>query len=1357
MIDTYKIRNESNLLSNELIFPLISYIQHSSLVMMATVCINKIFYDNLVSDLGRTNYNYQARSNTINYSKAVESNCIGLVQLRNTIKGIKSYKTIKNIKKNSMASLPNINLFNGTEENPFIYSKKPTLNQNNLSYIQRDASIHSLESTFNMNEEITINNYSRDDINHSLILKKISQRNLIKVVDEIGEKRTCKYKFLLVSSDNLIPDLMSNEYLNNFAYLPLLESNKKTLFFNENNIEEVYSTLQIPKEKKIRETTKISFDDIKTIVTENCNSNDNSVGIYQDVLHGLRFKIFHEKTDLKQGKNKVCDYFINIYSDFISLNQEQFKKIRCINEGHFMKFKKYLSDNTNLEIKSPSILMYSLENAIKLKYSLIKSNEIRHEHKVKLIANIITNLAKVLNNNYNIDNIVSIKNQFERYGLNSSFDIFVLKKLKSTQISNVIKLNILCKLIKKVVYFHEGLSLELNKCLFSLALSEKMGFDEKTLKYLKDQNISNFHIFQIFHVVLSVLDLQSSSFEYSSFFYKNLNFFAFLRIMKYELINEQFKLIDDFTQKNSVQGFITDLFDTANKHSFMFLSFLEETFNITIDPHIKFQASISRENFLTNFKLEHLQEDQYIPKTYIDVNNIAYYLFAKCLSNSQTIDSYRDHLITPKITSLIDPQTRKETANILCRHSKDTKPISTLETSNNELNIARLKNDDNSVNDVKELKRNKEKIQENRKISTNLLNNDPTKKKLNHLNLQMNSNNIMKINYINHKYVEEKKFGLREIKKNNLKNKKKLSLINTSDTVICEGPSNKSFYLENIEMPFPALLYKLKFLEEEKIKIKININKYLCNKYSINRIEILNDWRTQLEILFSEYYSLSSSESLILDIYILQFINAYFVDSDITRSKELVIRIKEMLRSILLYSPERLAIVSFLEGLIVESRNYVESEEFYSKSLVIMLLLYGDPRGRGCSGKVFMLNPLWKLSRQTCILENSVIHEYFKEFFYAQDYILKTYFDKKSANNNNNSPEESSDDVTNEPIKINTAIFKYNHQRDLEVYKVHNTSENNILIDENDHIINNSAFEYNRLSQDNFEIVKHIYFHFPPISDVKTSYSKYFKSMNYVNFLVKNLPILNLSSRKWNDDTLTSLNIFNINNSTEIMSQSVMSFHTHFSQKSFNTSRKAKERIFSPYLYENILERLNFRLSPPHGVMMTWGQNMKNETSHDYYEKVFLPRLCFKLKEEEIVSASCGWDFSLALTKDKNIFSWGNNESGQCGVDPMVKVIANPKKIDTLNDVKMITCGNEHALALLNDGELYSWGKGNGGVLGFEYENAMYYPHKLEGFNFESISSGSLHNLALGKDGALYSWGCGEGGQLGLSEETLVK
>ncbi|MFM7858252.1 MAG: hypothetical protein ACKO96_41640, partial [Flammeovirgaceae bacterium] len=129
-------------------------------------------------------------------------------------------------------------------------------------------------------------------------------------------------------------------------------------------------------------------------------------------------------------------------------------------------------------------------------------------------------------------------------------------------------------------------------------------------------------------------------------------------------------------------------------------------------------------------------------------------------------------------------------------------------------------------------------------------------------------------------------------------------------------------------------------------------------------------------------------------------------------------------------------------------------------------------------------------------------------------------------------------------------------------------------------------------------------------------------------------------------------------------------------------------------MYDILLDTLNFKKTPPKGTLLSWGNNSHNETSHSNYEKMYLPRMCFKLKEEEIISIKAGWEFNLALSKDGSIFSWGNNESGQCGLDNSSPVIFNPARIESLKNVKMISCGNEHALALNEKNEVYSWGRG---------------------------------------------------------------
>jgi alpha-tubulin suppressor-like RCC1 family protein len=148
--------------------------------------------------------------------------------------------------------------------------------------------------------------------------------------------------------------------------------------------------------------------------------------------------------------------------------------------------------------------------------------------------------------------------------------------------------------------------------------------------------------------------------------------------------------------------------------------------------------------------------------------------------------------------------------------------------------------------------------------------------------------------------------------------------------------------------------------------------------------------------------------------------------------------------------------------------------------------------------------------------------------------------------------------------------------------------------------------------------------------------------------------------------------------------------------------------------------------------------------------------MCYKLKDMEIKKMSCGWEHSIVITKEKKCFSWGINESGQCGVGPG-PIIFNPTQILNLESVKEVSCGNEHSLALLENGDLYSWGQSQGGLLGFKGQEFEYYPKKVtELRHIDSISCGSLHSVALKREGGVYSWGCGEGGQLGQPEGFLI-
>lgn len=72
---------------------------------------------------------------------------------------------------------------------------------------------------------------------------------------------------------------------------------------------------------------------------------------------------------------------------------------------------------------------------------------------------------------------------------------------------------------------------------------------------------------------------------------------------------------------------------------------------------------------------------------------------------------------------------------------------------------------------------------------------------------------------------------------------------------------------------------------------------------------------------------------------------------------------------------------------------------------------------------------------------------------------------------------------------------------------------------------------------------------------------------------------------------------------------------------------------------------------------------------------------------------------------------------------------------------------------------MYSWGQGEGGLLGHGNTNSCFSPQKVQGLDSFSISSvvcGGLHTLAITRQGHVYSWGRGEGGQLGIPSDQLT-
>jgi alpha-tubulin suppressor-like RCC1 family protein len=80
-----------------------------------------------------------------------------------------------------------------------------------------------------------------------------------------------------------------------------------------------------------------------------------------------------------------------------------------------------------------------------------------------------------------------------------------------------------------------------------------------------------------------------------------------------------------------------------------------------------------------------------------------------------------------------------------------------------------------------------------------------------------------------------------------------------------------------------------------------------------------------------------------------------------------------------------------------------------------------------------------------------------------------------------------------------------------------------------------------------------------------------------------------------------------------------------------------------------------------------------------------------------------------------------------------------------------ISCGHDHSVSLCRNGSVYSWGSGEGGLLGNGSLESSYLPVKVLD-SIVQVTCGGLHTMAIRQNGELLAWGRSEGGQLGIEE-----
>lgn len=132
-----------------------------------------------------------------------------------------------------------------------------------------------------------------------------------------------------------------------------------------------------------------------------------------------------------------------------------------------------------------------------------------------------------------------------------------------------------------------------------------------------------------------------------------------------------------------------------------------------------------------------------------------------------------------------------------------------------------------------------------------------------------------------------------------------------------------------------------------------------------------------------------------------------------------------------------------------------------------------------------------------------------------------------------------------------------------------------------------------------------------------------------------------------------------------------------------------------------------------------------------------------------IVAASAGNTSALALSEEGEVYSWGSSQAlGRTAVngDPLPKKVLDPAGTSSFKGIVAAMVGDDNAVALADDGTVYSWGYYSG--------RAGADPKPVPGIvsvggKAVAVSAGWNWSAALLADGRIVTWGYGADGRQG--------
>ncbi|KAG7613737.1 Regulator of chromosome condensation RCC1 [Arabidopsis suecica] len=179
------------------------------------------------------------------------------------------------------------------------------------------------------------------------------------------------------------------------------------------------------------------------------------------------------------------------------------------------------------------------------------------------------------------------------------------------------------------------------------------------------------------------------------------------------------------------------------------------------------------------------------------------------------------------------------------------------------------------------------------------------------------------------------------------------------------------------------------------------------------------------------------------------------------------------------------------------------------------------------------------------------------------------------------------------------------------------------------------------------------------------------------------------------------------------------------------------------------------------GDVFTWGYGGFGALGHKVYTRELVPRRVDDSWDCKISAIATSGTHTAAITESGELYMWGREEGdGRLGLGPGRGPnegggFSVPSKVKALTvPVASVSCGGFFTMALTKEGQLWNWGANSNYELGRGDNLGGWEPMpvpSLEGVRITQIACGGYHSLALTEEGKVLSWGHGGHGQLGSS------